>query len=264
MLNKPNIGIVGYGVVGRATAEALEQTLSAKIQYLDLEYANTTYRRMCKECEYIFICVPTPTSSLGTCKTSMVEDVLKRLQKRSFKGIVVIKSTVPPPTTKMLRERFKMRINFNPEFLSEDTAFEDALRPEVNVIGGEEADVINEELYKNDPLAVITDSSTAEMIKYFFNSLFLLKVVYANQMFDIGDKLGVNFDTVLKAARKHKWVGDMHFKVFDKGFRGAAGKCLPKDAKVMGFSSPLLKEAVRLNEEYLKLSNRKPSYEIES
>jgi len=260
-MNKLNIGIVGYGVVGRATAEALKAQIKAGIYYLDKEKGNTNYQAMCEECEYIFICVPTPTNFHGECDKSIVKEVLTKISEENYKGIVVIKSTIEPLTTAMYRKQFKLNLNFNPEFLSEDTAFEDALKPEVIVIGGKEAEQINKDIYNNDPLSVLTDSTTAEMIKYFFNSLFLLKVVYANQMFDICERLQANYEVVLKAARKHKWVGDMHFKIWDKGYRGASGKCLPKDAKVMANYSPLMEEAIRLNEKYLHSFNKKASYE---
>jgi UDPglucose 6-dehydrogenase len=258
--NKLRIGIVGYGVVGRATANAFESKEGAIIYYIDKKDANTNYDAMCNKADYIFICVPTPTTAMGTCNTQIVIDVLKELKERSYEGIVIIKSTCELETTKKARRRFDMKINYNPEFLSEDTAFQDALNPEMTVVGGEEADQIKKELYGDDPLCIVTDSTTAEMIKYFFNCFFLLKVVYANQMFDICEKRGADYSTVLKAAKRHKWIADMHLDVFHKGFRGANGKCLPKDAKVMSWGSDLLKTAVKLNEDYLKLSNRKPPY----
>ena len=54
----------------------------------------------------------------GVCDTSIVESVIADLLNNSYGGVIVIKSTVPPGTTKKMQDIFQAKnICFVPEFL---------------------------------------------------------------------------------------------------------------------------------------------------
>ncbi len=81
------------------------------------------------------------------------------------------------------------------------------------------------------PFEKIIPAKEAELVKYFGNAFYALKVAYANQMYDLCQKLGVDYDHVKECAGAEQWIGPMHLEVFYQGYRGYGGKCLPKDTR---------------------------------
>ena len=51
---------------------------------------------MTENCDIIFVCVPTPMKKDDFRDTSIVESVIKDINRSKRKIIVVIKSTIPP------------------------------------------------------------------------------------------------------------------------------------------------------------------------
>ncbi len=137
-------------------------------------------------------------------------------------------------------------------------------KPDLIVLGGEDSDSVNQvaALYKarfKYPDPVITDSRTAEFIKYSLNVFFILKVVFANQLYDAAMELGANYSVVKKVLESHKWGTKNHLDPFHKNYRGAAGACLPKDLAAFGNLVPnldLFYNIEELNKKYLE-SNKK-------
>jgi UDP-glucose 6-dehydrogenase len=104
------------------------------------------------------------------------------------------------------------------------------------------------------PFEKIVPATVAELVKYFGNAFYALKVAYANQMFDLCGKLGVDYDLVKDCAKAEPMVGTTHLEIFHKGYRGYGGKCLPKDtrsiiqlAESLGIDLSLLKAAETYN-----------------
>jgi len=96
------------------------------------------------------------------------------------------------------------------------------------------------------------------MIKYAINTLYALKVVFANQIFDYCRNIGANYNVIKDAMYARKWIGKNHLEVWHQGNRGAGGKCLEKDLEALAGESdlPLLKVANMLNKEYLNGSTK--------
>ena len=88
-----NIGIIGYGVVGKVTSLTFKKSYNVvkydKFQNLDpfQSLINT---------EFTFIMVPTPFDCNLTSRPLAVKESLLRLDEINYKGIVIIKSTIPP------------------------------------------------------------------------------------------------------------------------------------------------------------------------
>lgn len=245
--------IGGLGMVGKATAHAFGIE-----KYIDLKESNSSYKEA-GSLRYIFLCLPTPTIN-GICQTDAIKDAIKAVLDQSItQQVFIIRSTVTPGTTKALCEHFGItNIVHNPEFLSEDTWQEDVEHPDLAVIGGENTAYIDdvEAVYKGryKGLNIIkTDSVTSEMIKYSINCFYATKVVFANQIFDIAQKNGANYETIKKAMYGRKWIGKNHLNVWHKGQRGAGGKCLEKDLEHFAEYSQLslIKQANKLNKFYL-------------
>ncbi|MEK7103904.1 MAG: LAGLIDADG family homing endonuclease, partial [Patescibacteria group bacterium] len=79
------------------------------------------------------------------------------------------------------------------------------------------------------PYEKIMPATEAEMVKYFGNNWFAVKVAFANQMYDICSKIGADYDTVMEAASADKRIGPSHLVALHKGYRGYGGKCLAGD-----------------------------------
>ena len=154
----------------------------------------------------------------------------------------------------------------NPEFLTEETADQDMNYPDRQVVGYTEKshDVAGDlmQLLPLAPFERIIPATEAELVKYFGNTWFSVKVSFANQMYDFCQALGVDYDRMVEAAAADKRIGRTHLNVWHKGYRGYGGKCLPKDNKaiiqladIKGVDLKLHKAAELINAELMKQQN---------
>lgn len=220
--------IIGGGVVGKATAEAL----GIKTIFDKLKNRSNIFIQEVESFKYIFICIPTPTTSNG-CDISQIEDIIKKFGN---KHIFIIRSTVIPGTADRLMEKYNCIIISNPEFLTEATAEDDAINPDIVVVGSNEKsivkDIINFFYTKKrfpDSEFIETDNKTAEMIKYAINTFYATKVIFANQFYKICNGEGIEYNKIKNVMYKRKWIGKNHLTVPYKNKFGLFGKCLPKD-----------------------------------
>ena len=248
-----NTCIIGYGVVGQATAKALGIK-----KYFDLKESNITLDEAAK-LRFIFIALPTELKPDGSYNTSDIEAIIRQLEELGSSALYIIRSTIWPGFAKHLQEELGIdRIISNPEFLNEATAERDAKNPPFVLIGGivprylEEVKGLYEGMVKGAPV-ILTDNITAELAKLSMNAYFSTKVVFANQVFDIAQSLGANYEKVKEVLERHPFGPKNHFQIWYKGKRGVNGRCLPKDSKALAHYSkfPLLSTVMELNEEYI-------------
>ena len=102
------------------------------------------------------------------------------------------------------------------------------------------------------------------MVKYFNNTWFSTKVVFANQVYDVCEKMNIDYELVRDCAAADKRVGPSHLDVFHKGYRGYGGKCLPKDTRAfiqlgnrLGAEQKLLKVVEDINNELTRKQGEK-------
>ena len=81
------------------------------------------------------------------------------------------------------------------------------------------------------PFVRIIPVAEAEMIKYFCNCFLAVKVAFANQIYDVCEKVRIDYDLIKESAIADRRFGRSHFEVWHKGSRGYGGMCLPKDMK---------------------------------
>jgi nucleotide sugar dehydrogenase len=155
------------------------------------------------------------------------------------------------------------RFLFNPEFLTEITAEQDMNYPDRQIIGYTQdsytiaKDVIN--LLPLAPFERIMPATEAEMVKYFGNNWFSVKVIFANQMYDLCKKLNLDYKRIMESAAADKRIGPSHLEVIHKDYRGYGGKCLPKDIKALiqfadqqGIDLKLHKTAEEINSQLMR------------
>jgi len=84
------------------------------------------------------------------------------------------------------------------------------------------------------------------------------KIVWANQMYDICQNNGADYETIRRTLHRHPWGSKHHLRAVHKGGRGAGGKCIPKDlaAFTKYSTSELLKTVEKLNKKYLIKSKK--------
>ena len=242
------IGVIGYGMVGKAVVHGFGKTT---ILISDPAYNDLSIEYMCeKNPDAIFVCVPTPTD--GT-DYSILRDTLARIKASGYAGIVVVKSTALPHVLE------EYDIVYNPEFLSRATSFDDFVNPPFVLIGGDQdktqklADLYRQYSIVNMDCVKFTDAKTAALAKYMMNSFYATKVTFMNQMYDVTQNLGIEWDTLTDIFKMQPWMGSHHFQVpGPDGSRGFGGPCLPKDtqALVENYNVELLKAVLEINKQY--------------
>jgi len=76
---------------------------------------------------------------------------------------------------------------------------------------------------------LITDSTSAECVKYIANAFLLTKTVYMNIAYDAVIALGGQWDDVIVGVTSDSRIGSSHTRIYDNKGRGAGGNCLIKD-----------------------------------
>jgi UDPglucose 6-dehydrogenase len=254
----PNIAIIGTGMVGGAL-DRYFRTKNIEARLYDppkgLDDASVLGGT-----ELIFIAVPTPYYLDGSgFDDSFLREAIRAIPSKG--KTIVLKSTILPGTTDAFQKEFpEHRFLFNPEFLTETRADQDMQFPNRQIIGYTEqsrkdAEMVMD-LLPDAPFKKIVPAAEAEFVKYFGNAFYALKVAYANQMYDLAKKMGLDYEVVAECAKPEPMMGETHLDIFHKGYRGYGGKCLPKDtraiiqlAKRNGIELSVLEEAEEYNNE---------------
>jgi nucleotide sugar dehydrogenase len=230
-----NIGIIGLGYVGKA---ALNGFQSENIYTYDIseECTESNLDQLSQKADLIFICVPTPMKKNGACSLAIVEQVLSDLNSFNREKEIVIKSTVAPGSCEYFQNKYtNLSIVFSPEFLTEANFYDDFMQQERIILSG--SINLSESLYrKYFPKAEIIklEYKEAEMVKYFSNSFFALKVSYANEIYSLCEKLNIDYHKVTQSAIKDKRISNSHLSVpGPDGKKGFGGSCLPKDVAAL-------------------------------
>ncbi len=216
---------------------------------------------------FSFLCVGTPPRKDGSMDDRFLREaskvIGKGLRRRGGDHVVVVKSTVLPGTTESIiapevRKAAGKSASFgvcvNPEFLREGSALKDALHPDRIVIGEgdrEGGDAL-EVLYAGHACPKLRcDLRTAEMIKYATNAFLATKVSFANELANLSDLSGVDWDAVVEGLGLDPRINP-RFMVPGVGF---GGSCFPKDVaaliaagKRQGYDSIVLSAVLELNE----------------
>jgi len=239
------IGIIGRGFVGSAVefGFSAQTGCDANVKVYDKDPTKSTHtlEETVNETDVVFISVPTPSNTDGSIHLGILESALSDINNvYKNNAIILIRSTVTPGTTKKLQEKFtNLRLVFNPEFLTERSAKFDFINQARFILGGKKEDTnIVAELYKwrfGDSVPCIeTNFETAEMIKYMNNCFFATKVSFMNEMYDIANKCGVDWNIAVDGWVRDGRIGHTHLAVpGPDGKRGFGGSCFPKDVQAM-------------------------------
>ena len=234
-MQKLKVGILGNGFVGEAQAFAFSPISEIYIYDINPLRSKDNLKKV-HDCDYVFVCVPTPMYEDGSQDISYVEDTFS---KATDKPIYIIKSTVLPGTTESLSSKYKkLKIIFSPEFLTERNAKLDMITQSRIILGGDKLLTqkvfhLFDKRFKNKNI-IQTDSKTAELIKYMNNTFFATKVSIMNEFKLLCNKIGANWDDALNGFSSDGRIGDSHLNVpGHDGKLGYGGTCFPKDVNAI-------------------------------
>ena len=213
--------------------------------------------------QIIFIAVPTPPLPDGDVDLSFVEKVAREIAGvLTDYRVIVDKSTVPVKTGEKVTESIKRYnrhgANFdvvsNPEFLREGCAVADLMHPDRIVIGAQSEQAIDLMKKVYEPFMapiLVTDISSAELIKHCANSFLALKISYINAVSGICEASGADVEKVADGVGMDHRIG----RDFLNAGIGYGGSCFPKDiaafiaiSEQLGTPFTLLREVQRINE----------------
>jgi UDPglucose 6-dehydrogenase len=228
----------------------------------------------------IFICVGTPPLANGDADLSAIEGVARAIAKRATGyRLVIEKSTVPVQTGAQLRKHLSVHstnglrydVASNPEFLREGTSVEDFLHPDRIVIGVDSprAAELLREIYepivtqtftcpihsncakRKEPVFLVTDTGSAELIKHASNSFLAMKISFINMVANLCEAVGADVSKVAQGMGLDPRIGS----AFLNPGIGFGGFCFPKDvqafiriAEKSGCDFSLLKEVEKINQ----------------
>ena len=223
----------------------LKKALSKKL------FLSENIEEIVKECDFIFLTLGTPMDKNGNINLKIISNVSKKigelLLKMKKRPIIVIKSTVVPGTTSnkiknILEKKSNKKAGkefgliTNPEFLREGKAVHDTLNPHLVVIGSNEKkdskklENFYKKFHKEKISIILTNNTTAEIIKYANNSFLATKISFINNISNLCQTLpGTNIDEVAKAIGIDPRIGNQ----FLNAGPGYGGSCLPKDVQAL-------------------------------
>jgi UDP-glucose 6-dehydrogenase len=225
------IGIIGQGFVGSSYSDYFEGRGFSVIRYDISRYRANAVE--IKRCAVVIIAVPTPTEPAGV-SLSAIDSSLSVVSKDA---IVIIKSTMPPGTTKKLKSLSpELSLFHSPEFLSRDSANNDLVAPERSIVGVTDwnPETVEKAKYILDLLPkanyeLICDATEAEVIKYGSAALLYSKILVINLLFEIAGADGAQWPVIREALSADPRLGIGQFDPHHKGGHGAGGSCLLKD-----------------------------------
>lgn len=203
----------------------------------------------------ILVTVGTPLSENFDADLSAIKSVFKELSMNTVENqLVIIKSTVPPGTTRLLSEEFfkdkNINICFSPERLAEGNAINEFTRLPIVVGGINEKSTENAYNFWKSVLDVevikVSSSETAEMVKLADNQWIDLNVALANELAILCDSIDGNIDVMEVIQGANSLKKGMHYVNILSPSIGVGGYCLTKDPWFLDAISSKLNSPISL------------------
>lgn len=214
------VGIVGYGVIGSVLKQWIEDN-NTNCCFL-ISDPPKGYNDDLSNSDVIFISLHILTEENGLQDLSLLKSIIKNLPDKP----IFIRTTVLPGTCDNLSRELCKEVYFMPEFLTERTAYEDFCEQPMIFTGKEE---LLKNIFKGKEY-LITSNLEAELAKYAHNVFGAVKVTYFNGIYEICQKLHIDYENVRKSTLLSGYINEPHTLVpGPDGKLGYGGKCFPKD-----------------------------------
>ncbi len=147
-----------------------------------------------------------------------------------------------------------MHVASNPEFLAEGNAVKDCLFPDRIVVGASSETIARTvaDLYgpPGHSQTILTDVTSAELIKYASNAYLATRLTFVNSMAELCEAVGADVRSVMAGMGSDHRIGD----AFLRPGPGWGGSCFPKDTQALvhtaerfGCELALVKAAIARN-----------------
>ena len=223
--------IVGYGVVGHNLYEEIK---NVKPDIFD-KYKKEINTKKDDQYDIAFICVDTPLIENNNLDTTEVENAIMENDSE----IYVIKSTCPLGTVERLKKATGKHIIFSPEYYG-GTQHCNNYNFDFTILGGDKEDCIEviqllQNCYDGRHSFRITDSRTAELVKFMENSFLATKVSFCLQFYEICQKNNLDYEELRELFILDKRMGESHTFVYkDKPYWDS--HCLNKDVPHIAYN----------------------------
>lgn len=242
--------IIGYGVVGHNLHRELDGH-GLLIDAVDKKRPELNQRRTHRY-DVAFVCVDTPRIAGENGTPCDISEVINAIRDNDA-DLFVIKSTVLPGVTESIRKHTGKHVVFSPEYYG-GTQHCNNFHFDFTIVGGEREDCKNlvqmlQRVYDARHQFRITDSRTAELVKYMENAYLATKVSFCNQFFQIAEAAGVDYEELRELFILDERVNPSHTFVYrDKPYWDS--HCLNKDVQAIAeyFNAPFLKEVIAFND----------------
>lgn len=260
-----SINIIGHGYVGGALANLCHiNDISFNVfdvieKETQATFFTTNLKRLVLEAEkkpisVYFICVPTPSKLDGSCNTDIVDGILSELNSMvKNNSYVIIKSTLVPGSCNLFSKKYKnLCVVSCPEFLKEDNFKQDFYDSKFVLIGLENSNMSHSIFltklfqslfsHNNSIKIVVASYKECEMFKYSLNVYLAVKIWYFNEVYDICNSLGVDYQNLKKLFDLDPRIGNYGITVPGPDGKFGYGKgCLPKETRGMAYLQKSLK-----------------------
>ena len=211
--------------------------------------------------EVVLVATGTPPGEDGAADLNQVWSALMWIKERPCRGMtLVMKSTVPPGTGQRVSEHELTGLDLhyvsNPEFLREGQAIQDWQHPDRIVIGArpedaQSVDVVQAMHAGIDAPCIVTDITSAEMVKYASNAFLATRISFINEIASLCERVGASIDAVSQGlAMDPRTGGRMHAGV------GYGGSCFPKDVRALDYLALTTGVSVELLRSVITVNNR--------
>jgi len=236
--------IIGFGFVGKATYILNNIDVQTFIYDINPELCqpkNINLQEITKIVDIVFISLPTPLDIDGTCMTNLIDNILLEINHE----FIIIRSTIP------IGYCDSKNVFFMPEFLTEKNWKEDFINNKKWIFGiNENCSEEKKNLYKkninflinsahknkciNYNEIIFCSNKEAELLKLIKNTFLSTKVSYFNEIYDLTQKLNIDYNNVIELVKTDERIGNSHMLCpgYDNK-RGYGGTCFPKDTNSM-------------------------------
>ena len=239
-----NILIIGFGFVGKATYLLNNKDINIFVYDINPDICipkNLNLNEIIKIVDLVFINLPTPLNIDGTCYTKLIDDTIDKINHE----FIIVRSTIP------IGYCDSKNVFFMPEFLTEKNWKDDFINNTNWIFGIYENCRIEKKNKFIDKITYLINSAyinksinynnvsfcttkEAELTKLVKNTFLSTKVTYFNEIYELTNKLNINYNNVINLVKTDERIGKTHMLCpGHDGKRGYGGTCFPKDTNSM-------------------------------
>lgn len=232
--------LIGFGFVGKATYLLNNKTIETYVYDIDKNLCipkDIVLNDILEKVDLVFISLPTPTNIDGSCYTGLINDLLNNIHHE----FIIIRSTIP------IGYCDSKKVFFMPEFLTEQNWKYDFINNKHWLFGIYDGCNDNKSLEFKNKINKLFNTAydnkcinfnnisfgknkEMELTKLIRNTFLSTKIAYFNEIYDLTQKLNIDYNTVIEFVKYDERIGNSHMLCpGHDAKRGYGGTCFPKD-----------------------------------